>query len=254
MGSSARAADAARAVSLFCAAGVADCALGLLTLHTAHDAAVCSLLRPLVLAAACAAAAGAWRQLVQPRVAGAGSNLGSHLGVPLVDVGTESNLGLPLVDVGTGGALRLDEEGLAQERAKAAAFQRGERRRDVLLWVGFTAATASGFFAGLRCVELGTGMSGTGEAALVGAGVFLAHLEFMLGRRAVLKFTEPEGIKITSLHAHRLVFEPQAVNRVCQLCRDRIAARNHQKAAYYCPKCEYHYYCINCLKRHVRQH
>jgi len=147
---------------------------------------------------------------------------------------------------------RLDDE---QRRVKAA--EKGEFRRDAAIWAVFMVCSLCALYSGAKCVSFGTSnafqQSGSALTVLIGLGVFLCHAEFYMAKQCLVAWTTADGLLFPWLHAHTLHFVAKAECRMCQTCRSKIQGTNHGGMAYFCPLCERHYYCIECLKRQLRQ-
>jgi len=155
------------------------------------------------------------------------------------------------------GSVMFSTEQLDEEKRRVERSKRGDRRRDNAGWAMFAVCSLSAVYSGVKCVAFGNhnAFEGSGSAltALIGLGVFICHAEFYLASKCLVNLTTVDGLSFPWLHMHPLHFVAKADARTCQTCRTRIQQSNHDGMAYYCDICVYHYYCIACLKRQLRQ-
>eukprot|EP00928_Gymnodinium_smaydae_P056705 TRINITY_DN40031_c0_g1_i1.p1 TRINITY_DN40031_c0_g1~~TRINITY_DN40031_c0_g1_i1.p1 ORF type:complete len:927 (+),score=141.24 TRINITY_DN40031_c0_g1_i1:379-2781(+) len=147
----------------------------------------------------------------------------------------------------------LSDECLSELRAGADAAERGQRVVEFLVWCQFALSTCTAAYIGAKCVCFRSDVTESFRSIRLGLGVtvLLCHGSFYAMRKAVQELTRGVGISIPSLHMHDLFVERRAEQRMCQTCRAKIRPSNHDATALYCPACITHYYCIQCVKRHL---
>lgn len=142
--------------------------------------------------------------------------------------------------------IKLDFAGLSADELEQQLklLQDARSRRRVFYVLLFAFMQGQSFYCGVKLVDFAFSALASVElqAALMGAMIFLINLEHFTLHHMVTLVTDPDGLRLPSLHHHELFFDDTNKGHYCDLCSDRI------KNGFRCKECDFDT-CNACFSR-----